>query len=119
VWKRAAVLLTQDVLVCCVPVIPVPSRRAGVVRYATQSSTGRDGVVMRTASPSDDQRMPVDRLPPAADGQAWRGLSQSFEALPAVRTVIGQHKSLRHVRSAGSKMQFACISASYLSGGGV
>ena len=39
---------------------------------------------MRTASPSDDQRVPVDRLPPAEADQAWRGLSQSFEALPSV-----------------------------------
>ena len=60
----------------------VPARRAGVVRYATQATKGRDGVVMRTASPSDKSRPSADRLPPAKADEAWRGLSQSFDALP-------------------------------------
>jgi hypothetical protein len=58
--------------------------------------------------------MPVDRLPPAADDQAWRGLSQSFEALPSVRLGVAQQESLQGVRSAGIDIEFAWMSASFV-----
>ena len=110
VWLRPSaeppVLALSDLL---------PRRRAGVVRYATQSGkgaprplfsprqsvargdthvftrcsvAGRDGVALRTASPGSD-RPAAEELPLAEAAEEWRGLARDFASLPTEPVAAG------------------------------